>query len=44
MTSNANRRGDFWGVMVMPYYWILDTYCFSKRCYRPVGWVIALQW
>lgn len=24
MTSNAMRRGDFWGVMVMPYYWILE--------------------
>lgn len=24
MTGNANRRGDFWGVMVMPYYWLLE--------------------
>jgi hypothetical protein len=22
MTATVNRRGDFWGVMVMPYYWI----------------------
>ncbi len=24
MTGTANRRGDFWGVMVMPYYWIVE--------------------
>lgn len=24
MTGNADRRGDFWGLVVMPYYWILE--------------------
>lgn len=24
MTDTANRRGDFWCVMVMPYYWIVE--------------------
>ena len=24
MTGNPNRQGDFWGVVVMPYYWIVD--------------------
>lgn len=25
MTGTANYRGDFWGVMVMPYYWIIEN-------------------
>lgn len=24
MTSTAKRRGDFWGVVLMPYYWIVE--------------------
>lgn len=24
MTGNPERRGDFWGAMIMPYYWILE--------------------
>ncbi|MFU8848198.1 MAG: porin [Opitutales bacterium] len=24
MTANRNRQGDFWGVVVMPYYWLVD--------------------
>ncbi|HSP42734.1 MAG TPA: porin [Luteolibacter sp.] len=24
MTGNADRQGDFWGLVVMPYYWIVD--------------------
>jgi len=24
MTANPNRQGDFWGFIVMPYYWIVD--------------------
>ena len=24
MTANPNRQGDFWGFVVMPYYWIVD--------------------